>query len=126
MPIEKKEVKLCLERLPMKYNIRELNCKLWRDLERQCGEAKANKVWKNQVNKLEKKEEENRWLKVGDLEMRYQKRQELAGEYGVRLGDIVLEGRTKKVESTCPRYQEEDSSLVLSVHMTKTTSFMPL
>ena len=115
LPIKKKDVKLCPERLPMKYNIRGLNCKLWQDLERQCGKAKANKVWENQVNKPEKKEEKIHWLKKGDLEMRYQKRQELAEKYGMKLGDIVLEKETKEVESTCPRYQEEDLSLVPSV-----------
>jgi hypothetical protein len=118
LPIKKKEVKLCPERLPTNYN-----CKLWQDLEKQCGKAKANKIWNNQVNRLEKKKAVYHWLKKGDMETRYQKRQELAEKYGMRLEDVVLEEMEKVVESTCPQNQEKNSSLVPSVQHDEDNDF---
>jgi hypothetical protein len=115
VPVKPKEARICSEILPIGYNVRGLNCKLWRDLERQLGgTANANRVWKDQMVELEKEEEEDIWLKKGDMETRYQKRIEVARRSGMRLGQVVLGEGEKEVESTCPRHQEEDTSLVPS------------
>jgi hypothetical protein len=128
VPVKPKEARICPEILPIGYNVRDLNCNLWRDLERQLGgTAEANRVWKDQMVEIEKEEERNIWLKKGDMETRYQRRIEVVRSSGMRLGQVMLEEGKKEVESTCPRHQEEDTSLVPSADHSenKVTNIIP-